>query len=395
MSHKPRLRQVMLLVETSRAYGRGLVEGIGRYVEEHGPWSIYFEERGLLDPLPKWLKNWQGDGIISRTVRKADIERLQATHLPVVELYANPGLGLPRAYPDQSAIARLAAEHFLDRGFRRFAFFCTDRAWWMNERRDVFVAELQRSGFACECFPAHGQRDLAPPTQSDQREVARWLSSLPKPCGVFCASDLYAARLLDACRTIGIAVPEEIAVLGVDNDPVICSVTFPSLSSIELGSRRIGYEAAALLDHMMSGQQPTPGEVRMPPERVVCRQSTDVLAIEDPDVARAIRYIREHAANGLRIEQLAEATGICRRTLQQRFQRCLQRTPKHEILRVQMERAKLLLCETDMPVETVCQRSGFVSFKYFARAFHRVTGMTPRGYRKAHGISAPRIVRPL
>lgn len=377
----------MVLVETSRAYGRGLVEGIGRYVEEHGPWSIYFEERGLLDPLPKWLKHWRGDGIISRTVRKTDIERLRATRLPVVELYADPSLGLPRLYPDQGAIARLAAEHFLDRGFRRFGFFCTDLAWWTNERRDVFVAELQRNGFGCECFPAHGQRDLASQTPTDPREVARWLATLPKPCGVFCASDLYAARLLDACRTIEIAVPEEIAVLGVDNDPVICSVSFPPLSSIDLGSRRIGYQAAALLDQMMSGQKPGPSVVPMPPERIVCRQSTDALAIEDPDVARALRFIREHAANGLRIEQLAEATGISRRTLQQRFQRSLQRTPKHEILRVQMERAKLLLCETDLPVETVCRRSGFVSFKYFARAFQRATGMTPRGYRKAHGVS--------
>lgn len=387
MSQKPRLRQVMVLVETSRAYGRGLVEGIGRYVEEHGPWSIYFEERGLLDPLPKWLKRWQGDGIISRSVRKTDIERLRATHLPVVELFADSRLGLPQVFPDQVAIARLAAEHFLDRGFRRFAFFCTDRAWWMEERRDIFASELQRNGFGCECFPVHGQHDLVQQTPTDQREVARWLESLPKPCGVFCASDLYAARLLDVCRTIEIAVPEEIAVLGVDNDPVICSVSFPPLSSIDLGSRRIGYQAAALLDQMMSGEQPAPSVVPMPPERVVCRQSTDALAIEDPDVARALRFIREHAANGLRIEQLAEATGMCRRTLQQRFQRSLQRTPKHEILRVQMERAKLLLCETDLPVEMVCRRSGFASFKYFARAFQRATGKTPRGYRKAHGAS--------
>jgi len=374
----------MLLIETSRAYGRGLVEGIGRYVEEHGPWSIYFEERGLYDPLPAWLDRWQGDGIISRTVRPGDARRLLATGLPVVELFAHARPGLSLATTDQEVIARLAAEHFLDRGLRHFAFFCTDRDSWMEQRRECFVAELSRRGQSCDCFPVHGRPASARKApRVDATEVSGWLATLPKPCGVFCASDLYAARLLDICRAEGIAVPEQIAVLGVDNDPVMCSVSFPPLSSIDLGSRRIGYEAAALLDRMMRARRKRRGQaVHVPPEQIVCRQSTDILAVGDADTARAVRYIRQHACQGLRVEQVANQVGLSRRTLQQRFLQHLQRTPKQEILRIQMERAKMLLAETDQPIEAICRQSGFASFKYFARAFRRAVGRTPRTYRK-------------
>jgi LacI family transcriptional regulator len=384
-ARKPKLRHVVLLIETSRAYGRGLVEGVGRYVEEHGPWSIYFEERSLLDPLPRWLKDWQGDGLITRTTRKTDLEMLLAKRLPTVELFAEPDGRFSTVTPDRSAVANMAVEHFFDRGFRNFAFFCTDDLWWMQLRQNDFERELLRREYECRLFPARERR----PAKNDQeamREIADWLDALPKPCGVFCASDLYAARLLAACRRKGIAVPEEIAVLGVDNDSVMCSVSFPPLSSIELGSRRIGYEAAALLDRLMASKKAKQEIVCVQPEAIIGRQSTDTLAIENGDVAQAICFIREHACAGLDVGQVVEASGLSRRTLEQRFQQTLCRTPKQEILRIQMDRAKKLLAETDMSVEMVCHRSGFGSFKYFARVFRRMTDVAPREYRRRQRI---------
>ena len=378
-----------MLIETSRAYGRGLVEGIARYAEEHGPWSIYFDERGLCDPLPRWLKNWRGDGIISRTTHKLDMAKLLGVRLPVVELFPNPALNTPLVRPNEETIARLAAEHFLDRGLSNLAFFCTDQGHWARWRGQAFQRVLQERGYHCHTFRSvPGRRPAGKkPRPIDDRKVIRWLHGLPKPCGVFCATDLHAMQLTRSCRTCGILVPEQIAVLGVDNDPVICGVCFPRLSSIELGSARIGYEAAALLDRAMAGESPPDEGVCVEPVQVITRQLTDTLAIEDPDMAQAARLIREQACRRLRVAHVAEVLGLSRRVFEQRFRSALHRNPKEEIVRVQMERAKMLLSGTDMPVALVAKESGFTSLAYFSRAFRQQIGLTPRDYRKQHRLS--------
>ncbi len=389
MLRRRRLPHVLLLIETSRAYGRGLVEGVGRYVKEHGPWSIYYEERGLNDPLPRWLKDWRGDGIITRTASKANLTRLQATGLPIVELGADPALGLPSVFPNHDRVSRMAADHFLDRGLRHLAFYCTDGLWWMDKRREAFARALAERGLGCEVFgrPRRGRECKRP--QSLERETLAWLRQLPKPCGVFCASDLYASRLTHACRNGGIAVPEQVAVLGVDNDPVMCGMSFPPLSSIDPASQQIGYQAAALLDQLMAGKKPPTFAVQVDPLAAITRQSTDVLAIPDPNVAQAVRLIREHACRGLRVAQVAEAVGLSRRLFEQRFQRTLQRTAKQEILDVQIERARMLLRETDLLTAAVARKTGFASLEYFSRAFHRETGLPPREYRRKSRFAGP------
>ena len=265
MPRSRRIPQVLLLIETSRAYGRGLVEGIAHYAEKNGPWSILFEERGLTEPLPRWLRRWRGDGIISRTIRRVDTARLLATGLPLVELYAYNDVTLPHVRPDEGAVAQLAVDHFLDRGLRNFAFFCTQRTHWMDGRRRAFTQLLRQNGFSCHCFrfrprvPSAANR----PRPIDDRSVIRWLRKLPQPCGVFCASDLFAARLIKTCQASGIVIPNQIAVLGVDNDPVFCGTCLPRLSSVDLGSTHIGYQAAALLDRIMTGRLPPKGGVRV------------------------------------------------------------------------------------------------------------------------------------
>lgn len=382
---------MLLLIETSRAYGRGLVEGIARYAEEHGPWSIHFDERGLADRLPRWFKDWRGDGIIARTTHRADVARLLAAGPPVVELYPDPRSSPPGVHPDEEALARMAASHFFDRGLRHFGFFCTDDTFWVDLRRRAFEQLLWRHGHACQSFhfPPARTSTGKKPRSIDDRGVIRWLRAIPKPCGVFCATDFFAMRLARTCRDAGVAVPEEVAVLGVDDDPVFCGVCYPRLSSIDLGPTRIGYKAAALLDRMMAGKSPPSRGIRVDPLRVITRGSTDVLAIADPDVARAARLIREQACQRLRIAQVAEAVGLSRRVLEQRFQRALDRSPKAEILRLRMERAKMLLSTTDTAIATVAKASGFGSLEYFARAFRRAAGITPRAYRQEQRLPAP------
>jgi len=414
----------MLLIETSREYGRRLVEGIGAYVAACGPWSLSFHERGLDDPLPPWIEEWKGDGIISRTVRQADIDRLLGTRLPVVELFADPALGLPRVYSDTKSVARLAVEHFTDRGLAQVAYFAPWREWWSDSRGAAFLELAQQRGLSGAAFtpigsspankpgstgaarrlvqgpeeqwfarPRGGTHDADGNRRSGKRrdgsvgqQIADWVWDLPKPCGVFCASDSYALDLINVCRKVGIAIPEQIAVLGVDNDLVISTITDPPLSSISLNASRIGYEAAALLDRMMAGQ-PAPREgLAVEPEGVVARRSTDILLISDPDVAHALRIIREQAFRGLQVADLAQAVAISRRTLEKRFQASLQRSPKEEILRVQMDRAKQLLRQTSLPIEHVARKSGFPSFRYFARVFRREEGVTPRSYRQMQRV---------
>ena len=376
----------MLLIDTSSVYGRELIEGIGCYAAEHGPWSIYHEDRGLYDPLPPKLKGWQGDGIVTRSVRNTDLKRLLAMGLPVVELFADFALSPPQVCPNEDTIGRLAADHFLDRGLQNLAFFSSDWAWWIDTRREAFAKAVEDSSDrGCNYF------ELVVPCKSrkriDESELIDWLESLPKPCGVFCACDLYAIQVTNACRLRDIAVPTQVAVLGVDNDPVICSVSFPPLSSVDMNSKRVGYEAAALLDRMMKGRKPPKKPILVEPERVITRASTDVIAVEDSDVAQAIRLIREHACRGLRVKDVAETLGLSRRALQQRFHRCLHRTPKEELMQVQIDRAKMLLSQTDLSVEQISRRCGFTTFEYFVRAFRRQTGSTPRIYRKSSRIN--------
>lgn len=383
MARSRRTPLVLLLIETSRAYGRGLVEGITRYAEESGPWSILFEERGLTDPLPRWLPQWRGDGILSRMPNRANLDRLLALRRPVVELYADKRLGLGAVHPDDRAIAHAAVEHFLDRGVRHFAFFCTDQASWIAARRRAFEEELAGRNLMCHSFDFAMARRKSheKPRPIDDPSVVRWLAALPKPCGAFCASDFYAMRLARTCRTIGVVVPEQIAVLGVDNDAVFCGTSYPPLSSIDVAPERIGYEAAALLDRMMSGRRPPEQGIAVAPQQVVTRQSTDILAIDDADMAQAVRLIREQACQQLRVAQVADQIGLSRRVFERRFRQVLHRTPKEEILRVQMERAKMLLATSEMAVALVAKKCGFTSLEYFSRAFRRRAGITPRDYR--------------
>ncbi len=384
MPRSHQIPQVLLLIETSRAYGRGLVEGITRYAEENGPWAMFFEERGLNDPLPRWLHRWQGHGILSRTLRKPDINRLIATETPVIELYADAKSGMPSVCQNEESVARLAVDHFSDRGLRNFAFFSTDCAHWIKGRAQAFEATLQDCGQFCHRFDIVLKKQAAndKPHQTNDLSVIRWLRKLPKPCGIFCASDFYAMRLSRACSIGGIGVPDPIAILGVDNDPVFCGTCFPRLSSIDLGSERIGYEAAALLDRMMNGKQIAMDKILIEPRQVIVRGSTDILAMDDAEIAQAVRFIRKQAFFHLTVPEVASEVGISRRLLEKRFQRALRRSPKEEMLRVQMEKAKNLLATSDMAVASVAQKSGFTSQEYFARAFRRHAGQSPQEYRR-------------
>jgi LacI family transcriptional regulator len=385
---KPRRTpHVLLLVETSLAYGRGLVEGISRYALEHGPWSVQFEARALDSLPPKWLRSWRGDGIISRTLSLKTARILQETRLPLVEMLGNPQLGVAQVRGDIEAMGRMAADHFSNNGLQNFGYFSYEGTFFIKEHCGAFCRVLAEKDADCRIYRAPPVRE--PVSHWDERQrpgVAKWLRSLPRPIGIYTPGDTHAVRLLEICRELGIAVPEEMAILGIGNDPVICETLRPTLSSLDLDARRIGYEAARLLDRKMAGKQANE-VILVRPSHIAVRQSTDAVVMNDPDMVQAVRFIRDCACTGIDVARLAEEVGLSLSVLERRFRQHLGRTPKAEIMRIQIEHAKRLLAQTDTNCMTVAKKSGFHSLSYFTAAFHRETGMTPNAYRRMSLLS--------
>jgi LacI family transcriptional regulator len=387
MSKSRRIPHVLLLVETSVAYGRGVVEGIGQYALEHGPWSVQFQLRGVDSLPPTWLKNWRGDGIISRTISLKAAKMLKATRLPLVEMLGSDEIGAAQVRGDFDAMAAMAADHFLTNGLRQFAYFTYGLVPYIEDHLAAFQRIAEQRAYPLHLYGAPAIKEVVPQWDERQRsKVARWLRSLPRPIGIFTPGDSHALQLLDICRELNIAVPEEMAILGVGNDPVICETLRPTLSSIDLDAKRIGYEAARLLDRKMAGQRAS-DIVCIPPSHVVVRQSTDVTAIDDADVVEAMRFIRDFACTGISVSRVAEEAGVSLSTLKRKFRELVGRSPKAEIMRVQIEFAKRLLAQTDRNCESVAKKAGFHSLVYFTRAFRRETGTPPNAFRRKCKLS--------
>lgn len=374
-----RRREVAILIETSNAYARGLLQGVVHYIREHRPWSFHLMEQGRGDDPPAWLAGWKGDGIIARIETPRIAAAIVKARLPAVDLSAARLVpALPWVETDDAEIARLAAEHLMERGFKRFAFCGDARFNWSTWREKSFVTRLKSAGHTCEIYrPTTAAGDVA----GEARNLALWLRDLPKPVGIMACYDIRGQRVLDACRSARLAVPDEVAVIGVDNDTLLCELASPPLSSVMPNSHRAGYEAAALLDRLMAGKRVAATAHLIAPLGIVERQSTDVLAVDDRDVARAVQFIREHACEGIGVGDVLRAVPLSRRVLEQRFQRLLGCTPREEILRMRLSRVKQLLGETDLPLYLVAERTGFEHVEYLSVVFKRETGRTPSAWR--------------
>ncbi len=377
-------RSVALLIETSNGYCRGLLEGINSYAKHHANWSIHLteQERGAAPPV--WLKTWKGDGIIARIETDAIGQNLRKFGLPIVDLSAARHLkGIPWADTDDEAIARLAVEHFTERGFRHLAY-CGDPGFaWSSAR----WAHFRRIAAAADCLSYEHQvtprYDAEFSWDVEKQRIAGWLRQLPRPVAIMACYDFQAQQVLDLCRELEISVPEEISVLGVDDDRLICELSEPSLSSIIPDTQQTGYEAAELLDRMMNGESiSTQHPLITQPLGVRTRESTDTLAIDDPDIARALSYIRRNATSKIRVTDILPLVPLSRRALEHRFLQLVGRTPHEEITRVRIERIKTLLNETTLSIQQIAQRSGFDHAEYMAAVFKRETGMTPTQFRQ-------------
>jgi LacI family transcriptional regulator len=377
MADRPR---IALDVETSLAYGRRILEGVSRYLRANRPWSIYLEQHELGSDLVGLLKRWSGDGIITRQATPGAVKLLTRRRLAAVDLSdIYPPLGIMRINSADGGIGRMAAEHLLERKFQSFACCGFTSEHWSRRRRDGFVAEVAHAGFPCSVYesPHEGLKVW----KQDQTKLVEWLRSLDKPVGVFATNDLRGQQVLDACGRDNIAVPEQAAVIGVDNDEMLCNLCNPPLSSVIPDPERVGHEAAFWLDRMIQGETPGTMEIEIPPRGIAVRQSTDVFAVSDPVLANALRYIRERACEGMSVQELLDHLCVSRSWLERNFRKLLSRSPQAAIRLVQIKRCKELLQTTPLSLEKIAALAGFEHPEYMSVVFKRETGETPGQFR--------------
>ena len=378
---------VALIVETSKVYGREILLGISRYLALHGPWSVFTQERGQNDPDPSWLERWKGDGIITRSADFKLCRAAQKRGIPVVSvrhLLEIPEF--PTVFPDQEFIGERIAAHLIARGFRHFGYCgVAGNKLWERRRFAAFTKRVRASGGDCAEYRPGYMSETNKSWEHEQSAMMHWLKNLPKPVGIMASHDTQGVQILDACRRASIAVPDEVAVASVDNDPVLCELASPPLSSLDQNAQKLGFEAAALLARMMDGAKVETKNYFFEPGEVIVRQSSDVVAVKDSNVSKAVRFIRENACLEIDGRAIARAAGQSRRALEKKFRAHIGKTPMQEVQEIRLRRVKQLLTETDYILPTVAEKSGFVYHEYMSRFFKKQTGMTPGEYRRQYG----------
>ena len=377
------MRQRNVLVMISPASGSRLA-GVAHYAKEHG-WNLMVQDRlGYQPPV------WRGDGMLV-TLRTdaatADlVKRVRRNGMPVVDLTVNrPDIRLPRVTSDHAAIGRLAAEHFAARDFRHAAWFSLGWTHVHTLRFDAFAATCRRLGMDAPLKWAY--TDMAPAAHlGNWRTFARTLGarlvSAPKPLAVLTYDEADAVRLLAVCQEQSISVPEEVAILSIGNDPILCENQSVTLSSIDQNLERGGYEAAALLDRLMDGKAPPRTSLLVPPAGIVARQSTDTRAVADPTLRHALELLGANLARPYGADQLAAALSLPRFKVDRLFASGLGRSVGDELLRQRLARVKLLLKRPELTVASIARQTGFCHAAYLTNTFKRAFGITPRSWRK-------------
>ena len=386
--------RVALLIESSNAYARGLLAGIAEYLQSHRAWSVFLPEIGRSDAAAATLRGWSGDGLIVRAEHASVARVARASGRPVVDLSAAGLLpDVPAVHSDVRAEAAAGFEHLWQRGFRHLGFCGVSDYPWARWQQERFEELARAAGVKVAAYVKPLRRTQARGGVADRRDMAAWLTALPKPLGIFACYDLRGQQVLDACRIAGLRIPDDVAVVGVDNDAVRCSLSDPPLSSVAPDTRQAGYLAAELLDHMMAGRRVKPGLRVVPPLGVVARRSTDALAVADADVAAALRFIRQHCCEPITVAQVLDNVPLSRRSLESRFVNAVGRTPHAEILRCRVERAGQLLGDTDLPIKSIARSVGVGSPEYLSVLFRRLLGTTPSAHRARHQRGRPAVGR--
>jgi LacI family transcriptional regulator len=391
MRKTPSARKIAIVYMISAPWIARCLDGIRSYARGHGEWHLFNSpttlSAGQESALTlRSLRGWKGDGIIAASNNKSELRYAQKLGIPVVNL--NAGLpqsyGIPRVMVNNFEGGRLAASHLLSRGLRNLAFFGWKGLWYSEQRHLGFSHEATEAGVKCDAL----LRSVDEPKRTWSQQiagVARWLASLPRPVGIFAVHDYSAQFLIQGCQEVDLRVPDDLAVIGMDNDDTICEHCVPTLSSVSRNSERVGWEAAALLERMMQGEPPPAADLLLEPDGVVTRQSTDMLYCADPVAQRALDYMGTHLKSQFNIEHIAAQAGVSKRTLETRFRESLQSSPREFLTKLRVQHAQSLMqTPQKRGMEQMALECGFGTRKAFHGAFRRITGVSPSTWRKEH-----------
>ncbi len=372
-----------VLVETDFSWGRNVLRGIASYAEKLGPWNLLVEPH---HSSTSWTipQAWSPDGLITRISTPLLLRRLHNLGVPVVDvgdLFVEE-VGIDSVVTDYEAWANLALEHFRSKGFSNFAYFAPPSREYSNLRGKAFTTLVQECGLSCAQYrPGYRVgREISP--EEHRRRVTRWLSQLPLPVAILTVDAARGKSLAEVCNQAGFDIPDQVALLAGDSDDLSCEICTPPLSSIDVASRQIGYEAAARLAARLAGGPPLAAPTLVVPEGIGHRHSTDVLAMDDPLVVRALRYMQLNAYRGITVEDVLSEVPVGRRQLERQFKRCLGRLPAEELRRLRLERGSHLLVKTELSMEEVAEACGYAGATQFGAAFRRKYGVTPLAFRR-------------
>lgn len=396
--------RVLLAVELSRNYGRCCLQGVSAYARTHGPWTFLHVEREPEEQLPRDLKELKPDGVIARVQNEQTSRAIEALGVPMVDLLGKVKLPGRHAITADAGLGAAAVfEHFQSLGHTHYAYcgypgvdFSEHRGGHFRdlvaERTNGTLHEFKLAKVSGDKTDKIDKAGIISRERIGEQEIAQlgaWVMSLPKPIAIFACNDNRGRQLLDACGIVGVKVPEEVSVVGVDNDPVICELANPPMSSLDPDAERIGYDGAAMLDRLMRGIDVSTDTQWVPPRGVVARRSSEMLAVDDPVVAAAVHTIREQACSRLTVDGLADQLHVSRATLERRFARVLKSTPHDEITRVRLERTRQLLLETDYKLHAIAGMTGFCSPAHLSVVFKSSFGVAPGEYRSSSRSKTP------
>ncbi len=382
MQKSPR---IVLLLGATRGFDRGLLSGVARYSALNGPWTFYRQPHGYLRSRRrldlKEIEAWKPDGAICPV---AQIDELSQLGLPLiaydVDEYSGP---VPSVLSADFEAGRSAGQHLLDLGHRCFAYCGYSGIRWSHERCQAFCDIVERAGCKVEVYRPPSRKPSA--WAKEEPQVRHWLETLPKPIGMLCANDDRAASILETCHVLGCGVPEDVSVVGVDDDQYVCELQNPPLSSVRMASEQAGYEAAALLHRMILGAERMSGQrIVAHSTGVTARQSTNVLMVRNGDVRKALRFIRENAGRPIRVADIVKVTELSHRTLNDQFHSELGCSINKQLTGARIAYISRLLTETEMRIHEIATMVGYDDDRHFSRYFKRATGLTPQVYRRKH-----------
>lgn len=375
-----REKRVAMLLRLAGRYGEDLLAGAADYASRHDNWVLWVGP-GITTIEP--IRQWKADGILGLITTRELLEEVTSSRIPTVSLSSTlPHSSIPHVHANNWAIGRMAAEHLLERGFKNFAYIGPSYHHGSTERQRGFEDTLRQAGLGCRCLDLSAIGKDRTSWSFGSGEMRQWVRELPKPIGVFVFNDTTGFYFTQACAGAIVRIPEEIALVCVDDDEVLCRMCRPPLSSVHVPWRRVGYEAAAALDRLMSGRRPPARPILIEPTGVTVRQSSDILAVEDVEVARALGFIRQHAAETFAVSDVASHVALSQRVLERRFRKSFGRTIIQMIRDARLSLAKKELASTDRSIKAVAEACGFCTSSRFVYVFRKEVGLTPVAFRR-------------